>query len=157
MVTAVEKARSFDTWLWIPELWVVLYVLLTIVAYFSIILIGHDLYWLVFTIGVPIAIVPATYRNLVGGACSLRFRICGLVKGILAGLVFMSFSVLADIIVRSFATPIIGWGPPSFDQFGLSPYYVWFIGALIGGFAARISEVMGQSKPVAQLKVSGFQ
>jgi len=66
-VIAVQKARSFDTWLWIPELWLLLYSLLTIVAYASTILIGHELYWLVFTIGVPIVIVPATYRNLVGG------------------------------------------------------------------------------------------
>jgi len=156
-VIAVQKARSFDTWLWIPELWLLLYSLLTIVAYASTILIGHELYWLVFTIGVPIVIVPATYRNLVGGGCTLRFRLCGLVKGILAGLVFVSMSFLADMLVRSFITPAIGWGPPSFDQLGLNPYYIWFIGAVIGGFAARVSEVRGRSKPVAQLKVSGFE
>ena len=153
----VQKARSFDTWLWIPELWLLLYSLLTIVAYASTILIGHELYWLVFTVGVPIVIVPVTYRNLVGGGCSLRFRLCGLVKGILAGLVFVSFSLLADLLVWSFATPVIGWGPPSFGQLGLNPYYIWFIGAVIGGFAARVSEVRGRSKPVAQLKVSGFE
>jgi hypothetical protein len=157
MVTDVEKARSFDTWLWIPEFWLVLYTLLTVVAYVSTILIEHDSYWLVFTIGVPIVIVPATYKNLVGGGCTLRFRICGLVKGILAGLVFVSLSFLADMLVWSFATPVIGWGPPSYDQLGLNPLYIWFIGAVIGGFAARVSEVRGGSRHVGQVKVSSLE
>ena len=155
--STMERPQSYSTWLWIPGFWLVLYPSVTIMGFMLAILAGNASYWLVFLIGVPLLVAPVTYRNLVGGACSLRFRVCGLVRGILAGLILVLLSFLADTMVRSVVGPIIGWNPLPYDQLGLTPYYSWFIGALIGGFAARVAEVRNARKPVGALKVSEFR
>lgn len=137
--------------------WLILFPILTVFGYVASILGGHELYWLVFLLGVPIVVAPLTYRRLVGGACSVRFRVCALVKGIMAGVVFVLLSFIADVVVWSLAGPLAGWSPMPHNQLDFSPYYAWFLAALVGGFAARVAEVRGRRKPVSQLKVSGFE
>lgn len=106
-------------------------------------------------IGVPIAIIPVTYKSLVGGGCSLRFQICALVKGAFAGLLFFIMTMIADSLLWPNLALSIGWNPMTLVQTDLF-YQIWFFSGIIGGFAARIVEVRGyQANP--GITIAGFE
>lgn len=106
-------------------------------------------------VGVPLVVIPLTYRYLVGGGCSLRFQICALVKGMLAGFVFYFLSIFADYLVWQFIGSSIGWNALSL---GVSSdiHFVWFFSGIIGGFGARIVEVRGNTR-LANITIVGFE
>ena len=116
---------------------------------------GLSYYWIVIIVGVPLAVIPITYRNLVGGGCNLRFHICALVKGILAGTVFLALSLAADLLIWYAISPVLGWNPLNIDL-AQSVHFIWLFSGMIGGFGARIVEVRGRTGPteitIARLK-----
>lgn len=116
---------------------------------------GPLFYWSAIIVGVPLVVIPMTYKNLVGGGCSLRFQICALVKGMLAGFVFLALSLLADPIIWQALSVSIGWTPLTL---GISQdiHFIWFFSGVIGGFGARIVEVRGQTHP-PNITIAGFE
>ncbi|MFX0054352.1 MAG: hypothetical protein ACFFAX_04225 [Promethearchaeota archaeon] len=150
MVEALEEIKS---WLWIPKYWIVVYASLLIVT----ILVGESHYWSVYLMGVPLAIIPITYRNLVGGGCSLRFQICALVKGMSAGVIFMVLTSAVDMLVWSSLVVNLGWNPLANMTYASLIYQIWFLSGIVGGFAARIVEVRSFSDPQSSITISGFE
>ena len=146
---------ELKSWLWILKVWIPLYPMLLIIGLVVGTFAAPIFYWLVFIIGVPLVVIPTTYRNLVGGGCSLRFQICALVKGMLAGFVFLSLSLVADVIFWQILGPGIGWSPLSLGV-PQDINFIWFFSGLIGGFGARIVEVRGQRQP-AKITIAGFE
>ena len=116
---------------------------------------GPASYWVVTLVGVPLAIAPITYKNLVGGGCNLNYQICALVKGLFAGFVFMALTMIVDALIWSNLSTILGWNPVSL---GISEavYYVWFFSGIIGGFGARVVEVRGYQIGT-EITISGFE
>jgi hypothetical protein len=147
---ALEEIRS---WLWIPKNWITVYVSLLIIA----LLVGYPYYWGVYLIGVPLAIIPITYRNLVGGGCSLRFQMCALVKGISAGIIFMILTSAVDMLVWTNLGISLGWSPLTNITYVSGIYQVWFLSGAVGGMGARIMEVRGYSNPQGSITISGFE
>ncbi|TFG13717.1 hypothetical protein EU537_05525 [Candidatus Thorarchaeota archaeon] len=133
------------SWSWILRYWLVVYATLTIIGIIGTAFYGPLMYLIPFLFGVPLVIIPMTYRNLVGGGCSLKFGICALVKGILAGVVFAGLSLFANYVI--FSTIHLAQGlnlMPSIQS--ITPtYQIWLVSAAIGGFAARIAEVRGHT------------
>ena len=150
MVEALEEAKS---WLWIPKYWIAVYASLLIVT----ILVGESYYWSVYLIGVPLAIIPITYRNLVGGGCSLRFQMCALVKGMSAGIMFMVLTSAVDMLVWSSLGMNLGWSPLTNMTYISIIYQVWFLSGAIGGFGARIVEVRGYSDSDSSFTIAGLE
>ncbi|MHA2025285.1 MAG: hypothetical protein ACW98U_05220 [Candidatus Thorarchaeota archaeon] len=146
---------DIKSWLWIPAFWVVLYSLFLIVGIGVGGEFGPSFYWAVTLIGVPLTIAPITYKNLVGGGCNLQYQICGLVKGMFAGFVFMSLTMIADTIVWATLAPTLGWNPVSLSVTE-AMYYVWFFSGIIGGFGARIVEVRGY-QTASEITIAGFE
>jgi hypothetical protein len=106
-------------------------------------------------IGVPLTIVPVTYRSLVGGGCSLRFQICALVKGMFAGIVFLMLTMITDTLLWPNLAPIIGWNPTSFSISDLF-YQIWFFSGILGGMGARVVEVRGYTAG-SEVTIAGFE
>lgn len=146
---------ELKSWLWIPKTLAILYPMLL----FAGILIGTFLdpsyYWMATMIGVPIAVIPITYRNLVGGGCSLRFHICALVKGILAGFVFLILVLALDIVVWQLLGTGFGWSPITLE-ISQGVYLIWLFSGIIGGFGARIVEVRGHTR-TAEITIAGLE
>lgn len=154
----MEALSEIKSWLWIPLYWVVAYSTLLIVG----ITVGHTagatFYWAVFLIGVPLLIIPLTYRSLVGGGCSLRFQICALVKGMLAGLIFMLLASAADVMVWNLLGLSLGWNPLTEVASTSLFYQIWFLSGAIGGLGARIVEVRSYPEGTGgPLTISGFE
>ncbi len=116
---------------------------------------GPIFYWAVTLIGVPLTIAPITYKNLVGGGCNLKYQICALVKGMFAGFVFMSLTMITDAIVWSSLSVSVGWNPVSLS-ISEAMYYIWFFSGILGGFAARIVEVRGY-QPSNEITIAEFK
>ncbi|MBS3793969.1 MAG: hypothetical protein KGY80_03685 [Candidatus Thorarchaeota archaeon] len=137
----ISAARS---WLWILKYWTPIYLILTVTGLFSMQFFSHNAYSLVFLIGIPVLVVPITYQKLVGGGCSLKYRICALVRGMLAGVLFLALAYTANLVLQIILAQL------SFleNQVLTQPYEIWFFSGAIGGFLARIAEVRGQSMPV---------
>lgn len=135
----MSEVRS---WLWIPAVWAVVYSLMLIVGTVVGTMFSPMYYWWVMLIGVPLIIVPVTFKSLVGGGCSLRFQICALVKGSFAGVVFLMLTIIADSLLWPNLALIIDWSPISI---GVSQLFsqIWFISGILGGIGARIVEVRG--------------
>ena len=154
-----EKNMSLITelksWSWIFKTWIIVYPALFIVGMIMGTLLNPNYYWIAIIIGVPFAVIPITYRNLVGGGCSLRFQICALVKGILAGSVFLILALAADSIIWQVIGPTVGWSPMTFSM-SQEIYLIWFLSGTIGGFGARIVEVRAQARP-AEIRIAGFK
>lgn len=146
---------DIKSWLWIPAFWIVLYSLVLILGIGIGSEYGVPFYWSVTLIGVPLTIAPITYKNLVGGGCSLKYQICALVKGMFVGFVFMALTMIADTIVWASLAPTIGWNPVNLS-ITESMYYVWFFSGIIGGFAARIVEVRGY-QPSGEITIAGLE
>ena len=151
-MSLVSEVRS---WLWILKIWIPLYPALLIIGIIIGTYVAPVFYWSSILVGVPLVIVPLTYRNLVGGGCSIRFQICALVKGMLAGSIFLLLSLLIDPVVWQSLGSIIGWNPLTL---GISQdiYFIWFFSGVIGGFGARIVEVRGERTP-AEISIVGFE
>lgn len=146
---------ELTSWSWIPKTLAILYPVLL----FAGILIGTFLnpsyYWISTIVGVPVVVIPITYRSLVSGGCSLRFHICALVKGMLAGFVFLILALALDIAVWQLLGTGLGWSPMTLE---ISPnvYLIWLFSGIIGGFGARIVEVRGQTR-TAEITIAGFE
>jgi hypothetical protein len=112
-------------------------------------------YWVVMLVGVPLIIAPVTYKNLVGGGCSLRFQICALVKGMAVGMIFFILTMIADSLLWPNLAPSLGWNPISFNATELF-YQIWFISGIIGGIGARIIEVRGPTSNPG-ITIAGYQ
>lgn len=154
----MELPPDIKSWLWIPLSWVIVYASLLLVGVTLGLVVGESYYWGAFLVGVPLFIIPLTYRNLVGGGCSLRFQICALVKGMLAGLVFMILASAADFIVWNMLGVYAGWSPLSDMRTTSFMYQIWFFSGAIGGMGARIAEVRGYSKHTeGAITVAGFE
>jgi hypothetical protein len=151
----VSVISDIKSWLWIPIFWVVLYILFLAIGIGVGNEFGPVFYWGVILIGVPLTIAPITYKNLVGGGCSLKYQICALVKGMFAGFVFMALTMIADTLVWASLSTTLGWNPMNL---GISEamYYIWFFSGIIGGFGARIVEVRGYQAG-SQITIAGFE
>ena len=112
-------------------------------------------YWWVMLVGVPLTIAPITYKNLVGGGCSLRFQICALVKGMFAGFVFLILTMIADSLLWPNLALSIGWNPITLNVTELF-YQVWLFSGIIGGVGARIIEVRGYTGG-SEITIAGFE
>jgi len=142
---ALSSLDLIKSWSWVLRYWLMVYICLTIIGIIGTIYYGPLAYLVLFLVGVPLVIIPTTYEKLVGGGCSLKFQICALVKGILAGVVFAGFSMLANYLLFSTIQLL-----PSlnllFSMQSITPtYQIWLVSATIGGFAARIAEVRGHA------------
>lgn len=146
---------DIKSWLWIPVFWIGLYTLFLAIGIGVGAEFGPIFYWTVTLIGVPLTIAPITYKNLVGGGCSLRYQICSLVKGMFAGFVFMALTMIADAMIWSSLSSIVGWNPVSLS-ISEAMYYVWFFSGIIGGFGARIVEVRGYQTNT-EITIAGFE
>ncbi|TFG26520.1 hypothetical protein EU527_19645 [Candidatus Thorarchaeota archaeon] len=146
---------ELKTWSWIVKIWIPLYSLLLIIGVVIGTYFEPEFYWSVVVFGVPLVVIPRTYKNLVGGGCSLRFQMCALVKGMLAGFVFLFLSLLTDSLIWQTLSLVVGWSPLSL---GISQdtYFIWFFSGVIGGFAARVIEVKGRTNPV-KITIAGFE
>ncbi len=153
MVSLIEEVRS---WLWVPAIWIVVYSVLVVVGIVVGNMFGPMYYWWTMLIGIPLTIVPTTYKNLVGGGCSLRFQICALVKGMLAGFIFFALTMVADSFLWPNLALSIGWDPTQLNVTDLF-YQVWFFSGIIGGFGARIVEVRGYSVNGSGVTIAGFE
>ncbi len=143
------------SWLWIPAIWVLVYSILLIVGITIGNMFNPIYYWGVMLVGVPIVIIPVTYKSLVGGGCSLRFQICALVKGAFAGILFFIMTMIADSLLWPNLALSLGWNPTALVQTDLF-YQIWFFSGIIGGFGARIVEVRGyQTDP--GITIAGFE
>ncbi len=112
-------------------------------------------YWWAMAIGVPLTIAPVTYKSLVGGGCSVRFQICALVKGMAAGLIFFTLTLIADSLLWPNLALIVGWNPTTLGVTELL-YQIWFFSGIIGGFGARIIEVQGYPSDPG-ITIAGFE
>jgi len=153
--TNMSLITELKSWSWIFKTWIIVYPVLFVVGMVMGTILSSNYYWIAIIIGVPFAVIPITYRNLVGGGCSLRFQICALVKGMLAGSVFLILALVADIIIWQAIGPAIGWSPMTFSMFQ-EIYLIWFLSGTIGGFGARIVEVRAQTRP-AEIRIAGFK
>jgi len=151
-VSLVSEVKS---WLWVPAIWVLVYSILLIIGIAIGNMLGPMYYWGVMLVGVPIAIIPVTYKSLVGGGCSLRFQICALVKGAFVGLLFFIMTMIADSLLWPTLALSLSWNPTTLVQTDLF-YQIWFFSGIIGGFGARIVEVRGyQTDP--GITIAGFE
>jgi len=135
----------------------VLYFVTTVLGFLLAYLVNPAMYSVVTLLIVPVVLIPLTYKNLVGGACSLRFRVCGLVKGVLAGIVFLVLSLGTNLAVWASLLSVFGWSPLFQSQLVSNVYWVWFFGGVLGGMGARVAEVRrGGTGPDCSMTVSGF-
>ena len=147
-MSLVSEVKS---WLWVPAVWVVVYSILLIIG----IALGPVFYWTVMLVGVPLTIAPITYKNLVGGGCSLRFQICALVKGMFAGMIFFILTMVADAVLWPNLALTLGWNPTTLSVTEWF-YQIWFFSGIIGGFGARIIEVRGYTAG-SEITIAGYQ
>jgi hypothetical protein len=151
----VSIASELASWSWILRIWIILYPVVVGLGLLVGAFAGPDYYWVTTLVGVPLVVVPMTYRNLVGGGCSLRFHICALVKGMLAGFVFLILAFVADMLVWQTIGSSLGWSPFALG-FSQDIYLIWLLSGTIGGFGARIVEVRGEAKS-AEITIAGLE
>ena len=147
---------EIKSWFWILKYWIPLYAILTIIG------IGLGLqglisfYWIAYLIGVPLVVAPATYRNLVGGGCSLRFQMCALVKGMTAGLLFLTLAFAFDVLLWGTLSGIVGVNLSLIVLRIPNLYQIWLIGGIIGGIGARVIEVREFSS-YDEITIAGYE
>ncbi len=105
--------------------------------------INPALFWLSLLLIVPVIVAPVTYKSLVGGGCSLRFHICPLVKGIIAGLVMYFMALAADFAIGLLLGGNQTWSLLYGTTVIRDPNQIWWFSGLAGGIMARIAEVRG--------------
>jgi hypothetical protein len=153
-VRILSIATELKSWSWILKTWVILYPVLFLAGLLVGVFFNPNYYWIATIIIVPLVVIPITYRNLVGGGCSLRFHICALVKGILAGFVFLILTLIVDMIVWQFIGTGLGWNPLA-TEISQEIYFIWLFSGIAGGFGARIVEVRGQTR-ATEITIAGF-
>jgi len=141
----MQQQTGLSTWVWVFKYWTLLYLILVSSAIMLSINNLSAYYWLVYLLIVPIVVIPSTYRNLVGGGCSLRFQICALVKGVAAGSLFLVLTGVADFLVWNTISQFFTWTPFSDARLLMSLYQILLISGMIGGIGARIMEVRGHT------------
>ncbi|MFW9960657.1 MAG: hypothetical protein ACFFDV_06550 [Candidatus Thorarchaeota archaeon] len=146
---------ELKSWSWIPKTVAILYPMLLFAGIFIGTFLNPGYYWIAMIIGVPSVVIPITYRKLVGGGCSLRFHICALVKGMLAGFVFLILAMSLDIVAWQLLGTGLGWSQITLE-ISQEIYLVWLFSGTIGGFGARIVEVRGQTR-TAEITIAGFE
>ncbi|MGY5872827.1 MAG: hypothetical protein RTV72_11315 [Candidatus Thorarchaeota archaeon] len=151
-MSLVSEVKS---WLWVPAVWIAVYSILLIIGITLGSSFGPMFYWGVMLVGVPLTIAPITYKNLVGGGCSLRFQICALVKGMFAGMIFFVLTMVADSLLWPSLSLSLGWNPTTLNITELF-YQIWFFSGIIGGIGARIIEVRGYSTG-SEITIAGYQ
>lgn len=151
----MSVSNELASWSWILKIWLILYPVIVIVGIIIGLYSNPAYYWITTILGVPLVVVPATYRNLVGGGCSLRFHICALVKGMLAGFVFLALSMIANILVWQYIGASIGFNPMTLE-ISQDINLIWLLSGTAGGFGARIVEVRGQSR-VTDIKITALE
>ncbi|MFW9910251.1 MAG: hypothetical protein ACFFEF_16965 [Candidatus Thorarchaeota archaeon] len=154
-MSEMSLLQDLKSWLWIGKYWIPIYGLLLLFGIVVGTALEPFMYWWVFLLGVPLLVIPVTYRNLVGGGCNLKYQICALVKGAMAGLVLLTLTILMDAYVWSFLQSIVGWNPVNLGGVSLAFYQIWFYSGLIGGFGARIVEV--KSMKQVNIAIAGFE
>jgi hypothetical protein len=143
MEVSMQNQTGLSTWMWVVKSWIALYLVLFTSAIVLSLNTLSAYYWILFLLVVPVFVIPMTYRNLVGGGCSMRFQICALVKGVMAGFLFLLFTGLADFIIWSVLGSSLSWTPLSEPRVLMNLYQVLLISGMIGGIGARIVEVRG--------------
>jgi hypothetical protein len=138
----VSLVTELKSWLWVPAIWIVVYSVMLIAGITLGDIFNPMYYWWVMAIGVPLTIAPVTYKSLVGGGCSVRFQICALVKGMLAGAIFLMLTIITDSLIWPNLALSIGWNPTLLNISDLY-YLIWFFSGILGGFGARVVEVRG--------------
>ena len=152
-----EVLSEVKTWLWVPLYWVAVYSIVLVLGVTTGLAAGIQFYWGVSLICVPLLVIPITYRNLVGGGCSLRFQICALVKGMIAGLLFMLMASAADYFIWNLLRNLLEWSPLTDMSAASFIYQVWFFSGAVGGMGARIAEVRGYSDGASsKITIAGF-
>ncbi|MGY5881271.1 MAG: hypothetical protein RTV31_13540 [Candidatus Thorarchaeota archaeon] len=151
-MSLVSEVRS---WLWVPVVWVIVYSILLVIGIILGNMFDPMYYWGVMLVGVPLTIAPITYKNLVGGGCSLRFQICALVKGMFAGMIFFLLTMIADSFLWPNLALSVGWNPTTLSVTELF-YQIWFFSGIIGGVGARIIEVRGYPSDPG-ITIAGFE
>jgi len=151
----VSSDSEIKTWFWIPKTWLVLY---TVIIPSRVLLgaaIAPVFFWWALLLGVPIIVIPITYRSLVNEGCSLQFHICPLVKGILAGIMMFVMTVVADwtlnlLLAQNALWPVLYASAPIRD-----PNQIWWFSGAGGGLLARIAEVRDLRRQQASISVVG--
>ena len=143
------------SWLWVPAIWIAVYSVMVFVGIALGNIFSPMYYWWAMLVGVPLVVVPVTYKSLVGGGCSLRFQICALVKGSFAGIVFLMLTIIADSLLWPNLSLAVGWNPTSFNISELF-YQIWFFSGIIGGVGARIIEVRSYTTG-SEITIAGFE
>lgn len=151
-MSLVDEVKS---WLWVPAVWAVVYSILLVIGIFLGNTFDPVYYWGVMLVGVPLTIAPITYKNLVGGGCSLRFQICALVKGMAAGLIFFMLTMIADSLIWPSLSLSVGWNPTTLSLTDLF-YQIWLYSGIVGGIGARIIEVRGYATDPG-ITIAGFE
>ncbi|NWF95014.1 MAG: hypothetical protein HXY34_02630 [Candidatus Thorarchaeota archaeon] len=138
----MSLGEALRTWAWIPPYWATIYFALRVSGRVLEITVVPSCCGLVHFVGIPLLVVPLTYGKLVGGGCSLRFGVCAVVKGMLVGIVFLTLSVMMDIVVAIYLSSI---NCNSLLDLATSAlvHQVWLLSAIVGGMAARVAEVRG--------------
>lgn len=146
----MQNQTGLSTWTWVFKYWMALYLILFTTATVLSLNSLSVYYWILYLLIVPVFVIPITYRNLVGGGCSLRFQICALVKGIAAGFLFLVLTGLADFLVWNVLSSVLTWTPLSEPRVLMDFYQILLISGMIGGIGARIVEVRGGPRPSVQ-------
>jgi len=155
-VTNVDYGRPCS-WLWIPKTWTITLPVLFVLGAALGILIAPILFWSVILVGVPLIVVPVTYRSLVHGGCNIRFHICPLAKGVFAGFAMYLLTLLADSVVGTYLLVGGVWEALRAAAPISNPYQVWWLSGLVGGVLARINEVRDSRNATPMIVVSHME
>ncbi len=153
-MSVVDELR---TWIWVVPYWIVAYSIAIATSIGISTIATTSAFWIAYLVVVPLLTIPIIYRNLVGGFCSVRFRICALVKGTAVGMMFFVVSMLVDPFVWSILQPSLGWNALALGGFTTAIYQIWFYSGFIGGFAARIVEVRTFNQSSQNITIAGFE
>ncbi len=129
------------SWSWIIEYWSVIYCVLFITGMIFAVLSSSAYYVTTQMIVILVTMTPLTYIRLVRGGCTIRFRICALVKGLIVGITLLVLSITTDLILWAVFGPAIQWFYIRDTQTANRIYQMWFLSGVVGGLAARIAEV----------------
>jgi hypothetical protein len=142
----MQHQSVLSTWKWVLKYWIALYAILFTSGLVLSLNFMYSFYWILFLVLVPIVVIPTTYTNLVGGGCSLRFQICAMVKGVVAGFILYLMTAVADVLLWGLLSQNLAWTPLSELSLLYDVYLVILISGMIGGIGARIMEVRGQTQ-----------
>jgi len=152
-MTFIDDIRS---WLWVPIYGIIIYGAMLLFGITIGVLVAPEFYWIASMTIVLVLVAPVTYRNLVGGGCSLKYQVCALVKGAMVGMMYFVVAMIVDPPIWNLLQPTIGWNAMLLPTFTSSLYLVWFFAGIFGGFGARIVEVK-QMSTVENITIAGYK